>query len=60
MPNVVHLTDVESISGCLAGTMKDCGLTTKPLPTLGPVGNSCTVEVEDAQFVFRSHVLLAG
>jgi hypothetical protein len=29
--------------------MKDCGLTTKLLPVLGPVGNSWIVEVSDPQ-----------
>lgn len=45
MLNVVHLTDVENISGCLGETMKDCGLTTKPIAALRPVGNSWIVEM---------------
>lgn len=49
MLNVVHLTDVENISGCLGETMKDCGLTTKPLAALRPVGNSWIVNVQDSQ-----------
>lgn len=43
MLNVVHLTDVENISGRLEEAMKDCGLTTKPLAALRPVGNSWMV-----------------
>lgn len=43
--HVVYLTDVENISGCLEGTMRGCGLTTKPLAALRSVGNSWIVEV---------------
>lgn len=44
MLNVVHLTDVENISGCLERTTKDCGLT-KPVPAQRPVRHSGLVEV---------------
>lgn len=45
MLNVVHLTDVDNISGRLEGTREDCGLTTKPLAALRPGGNSWAAEV---------------
>lgn len=60
MLNVVHRTDVENISGRLEEAMKGCGLTTKPLAALRPVGNSWMVQGQDSQLAFKRNVLSAG